>query len=86
MKRDIFNEMMDSPSALTAEYQNPYSYKINADSFSVKCAENKAGHLLVMEPSRERRIGAMKGKFILDDNFDAPLPDELLDAFEGLHV
>ena len=32
-----------------------------------------------------RRIGAMKGKLVLADDFDAPLPDEILDAFEGTH-
>jgi prevent-host-death family protein len=30
-----------------------------------------------------KRIGAMKGKLVLPDDFDAPLPDEMLDAFEG---
>jgi len=32
-----------------------------------------------------RRIGAMKGKLVLPQDFDAPLPDEMLDAFEGTH-
>ena len=35
-------------------------------------------------PTR-RRIGAMKGKLVVPDDFDAPLPDDLLDAFEGNH-
>ena len=30
-----------------------------------------------------QRIGAMKGKLVLAQDFDAPLPDEMLDAFEG---
>ncbi|WP_225927224.1 type II toxin-antitoxin system Phd/YefM family antitoxin [Pseudomonas ekonensis] len=30
-----------------------------------------------------RRIGAMKGKLTLPDDFDAPLSDETLDDFEG---
>lgn len=30
-----------------------------------------------------KRIGAMKGKLVLPDDFDASLPDEMLDAFEG---
>lgn len=29
------------------------------------------------------RIGAMKGKLELSADFDAPLPDDMLDAFEG---
>jgi prevent-host-death family protein len=32
-----------------------------------------------------RRIGAMKGKLVLPDDFDAPLPEDMLDAFEGTH-
>ena len=28
-------------------------------------------------------IGLLKGKIIVSDNFDDPLPDDLLDLFEG---
>ena len=39
---------------------------------------------LVAEHSREpRRPGSAKGKFVMHDNFDDPLPDDLLDLFEG---
>jgi prevent-host-death family protein len=31
----------------------------------------------------KRRLGFYKGKFTVPDDFDAPLPDEILDAFEG---
>ncbi|WP_256661300.1 type II toxin-antitoxin system Phd/YefM family antitoxin [Pseudomonas sp. DTU12.3] len=30
-----------------------------------------------------KRIGAMKGKLVLPQDFDSPLPDDMLDAFEG---
>ncbi len=30
-----------------------------------------------------RRLGALQGEAIVPDDFDAPLPDALLDAFEG---
>ena len=30
-----------------------------------------------------QRIGAMKGKLVLPEDFDASLPDDMLDAFEG---
>ncbi|SFM18233.1 type II toxin-antitoxin system Phd/YefM family antitoxin [Rugamonas rubra] len=30
-----------------------------------------------------RHFGALKGKIRIADDFDAPLPDELLRAFEG---
>ena len=29
------------------------------------------------------RLGFYEGKFTVPDDFDAPLPDEILDAFEG---
>lgn len=32
-----------------------------------------------------KRIGAMKGRLVVSDDFDAPLPDEILDDFEGNH-
>lgn len=31
----------------------------------------------------KRRIGLLKGKLKVPDDFDAPLPDDVLDAFEG---
>jgi len=31
----------------------------------------------------ERKFGLMKGKIRISKDFDAPLPDDLLDAFEG---
>ena len=30
-----------------------------------------------------RPIGLAAGEFVVPDDFDAPLPDDLLDAFEG---
>lgn len=35
------------------------------------------------EEPKGHRIGAMKGKLVLPADFDAPLPDDLLNAFEG---
>lgn len=31
----------------------------------------------------KRRFGALKGKIRIGDDFDAPLPDDLIAAFEG---
>jgi prevent-host-death family protein len=31
----------------------------------------------------DRKFGTFKGQFEVPEDFDAPLPDELLDAFEG---
>jgi prevent-host-death family protein len=39
---------------------------------------------LVPERSRKpREPGSAKGKLVIHDNFDDPLPDDLLDLFEG---
>jgi prevent-host-death family protein len=40
--------------------------------------------LVPIEPKKERRkLGTLAGQFRVPDNFDDPLPDEVLDAFEG---
>jgi prevent-host-death family protein len=33
-------------------------------------------------PKRKRVLGRLRGKLIVPDDFDAPLPDEVLDLFE----
>jgi prevent-host-death family protein len=39
--------------------------------------------LVPVGKSKGRRIGAMKGKLVIPQDFDAPLSDGVLDAFEG---
>ena len=34
-------------------------------------------------PPKKRRPGAWKGRVVVSPDFDAPLPEELLAAFEG---
>lgn len=34
-------------------------------------------------PKKKRVLGMMAGMFNMPDDFDAPLPDDLLDLFEG---
>ena len=41
----------------------------------------KLGPLAVS--GRKRKLGLLKGKGTVPADFDAPLPDEILDAFEG---
>jgi prevent-host-death family protein len=36
-------------------------------------------------PEKPREPGAWKGQMWIAEDFDAPLPDEILDAFEGRH-
>jgi prevent-host-death family protein len=31
----------------------------------------------------QRRLGGLRGKIKVAEDFDAPLPDDILDAFEG---
>jgi prevent-host-death family protein len=38
--------------------------------------------LVPVRRSSARRLGMDRGRFVVPDDFDAPLPDELLDAFE----
>ena len=37
----------------------------------------------VSTSGRARKLGAFRGSFKVPDDFDAPLPDEILDLFEG---
>lgn len=39
--------------------------------------------LVPVRISRDREPGLEQGRIWIADDFDAPLPDELLDAFEG---
>lgn len=34
-------------------------------------------------PTSGRKLGLCAGEFVVPDDFDAPLPDDLLAAFEG---
>jgi prevent-host-death family protein len=38
---------------------------------------------LVPVRASKRRFGMDRGRFVVPDDFDDPLPDDLLDAFEG---
>jgi len=38
---------------------------------------------LVTKTKARRPFGLAAGEFVVPDDFDDPLPDELLDAFEG---
>ena len=37
----------------------------------------------VLEGTSSRKLGIFRGKFVVPDDFDAPLPQEILDAFAG---
>ena len=46
-------------------------------------AGKPVARLVAMEPSRKRRLGLLEGVAKVPPDFDAPLPDEILDLFEG---
>jgi prevent-host-death family protein len=37
----------------------------------------------LVEARPKRRLGGLAGKVRISEDFDAPLPDDILDAFEG---
>ena len=37
----------------------------------------------LLRQKSQRKLGALIGKLRIPEGFDAPLPDEVLDAFEG---
>jgi prevent-host-death family protein len=37
----------------------------------------------LVDLQRRRRLGALAGKLRVPEDFDAPLPDEVIDTFEG---
>ena len=37
----------------------------------------------LVEAQKKRRLGVLAGKLRVPEDFDAPLPDEVIEAFEG---
>jgi prevent-host-death family protein len=48
-----------------------------------KAGEPKARLVPLARPSKPRKPGDWKGRVVVSPDFDAPLPDEILAAFEG---
>ena len=46
-------------------------------------AGKPVARLVPMKKTTKRKLGALAGRLIVPDDFDAPLPDEVLAAFEG---
>lgn len=65
-----------------------FSKLVEAVSQGEKVIIAKAGkpvaELIAITPAPiARKPGSLKGKIRIADDFDAPLPDEILNAFEG---
>jgi prevent-host-death family protein len=46
-------------------------------------AGRPVARLVPIKKTIRRELGLLKGRLIVPDDFDAPLPDEVLAAFEG---
>jgi prevent-host-death family protein len=56
----------------------------NGEEIIIAKAGKPTARLVPMEHIKpKRRFGALKGKIRISDDFDAPLADEVLAAFEG---
>ncbi len=48
-----------------------------------KAGKPVARLVALTDPRPPRRLGGLRGKIKIPEDFDAPLPDDILDAFEG---
>ncbi len=56
----------------------------NGEEIVIAKAGKPAARLVPMARGRtKRRFGALKGKIRIGNDFDAPLPDDIIAAFEG---
>ena len=56
----------------------------NGEEIVIARAGKPVARLMPLEaPKKKRVLGTMAGMFNMPDDFDAPLPDDLLDLFEG---
>lgn len=54
------------------------------DEIVIAKAGKPVARLVAVDSARmPRRPGALKGKIHISEDFDAPLPDDILDLFEG---
>ncbi|MEA2416517.1 MAG: hypothetical protein QOI58_3174 [Thermoanaerobaculia bacterium] len=71
--------------AVRRDLASRFGSDINALSdFLAQRERQHEGHLVNYAPNQRRRpIGLAAGEFVTPDDFNDPLPDEILDAFEG---
>ncbi|MDB5075930.1 MAG: putative Antitoxin of toxin-antitoxin system, phd type [Chloroflexi bacterium] len=56
----------------------------NGDDIVIAKAGKPVARLVAIEPQHApRKFGLLKGRIQIADDFDAPLPADLLDTFEG---
>jgi len=56
----------------------------DGDEIVIARAGKPVARLVSMKaPARRRKLGVLAGKLVVPRNFDAPLPDDVVAAFEG---
>lgn len=76
--RPIYYREDDTPAGLCLkEYPDGHRELV---TFSLE----QGKEVLVSDAPPRRRFGQLKGKLHIGDDFDEPLPDDLLDLFEGV--
>jgi prevent-host-death family protein len=55
---------------------------VQGQEFVIAKAGKPMAKLVALSSSKERKLGLLKGKFTVPDDFDAPLPEDVLDSFE----
>ena len=53
------------------------------EEITIKRGQVVVAKLVPADETRERRLGTEVGRFVVPDDFDAPLDDETLEAFES---
>lgn len=57
---------------------------MHGEEIIIAKAGKPAARLISIDQSKpKRRFGRMKGKIVIAKDFDAPLPKDILDGFEG---
>jgi antitoxin (DNA-binding transcriptional repressor) of toxin-antitoxin stability system len=75
------NATLDQVESKAAEY---FHRVIDGETIVVYQGKRAVAEIRpVTETETLRPVGLAVGEFVVPDDFDDPLPDELLDAFEG---
>ncbi|WP_241667766.1 MULTISPECIES: hypothetical protein [unclassified Pseudomonas] len=91
MGRDVFSELLHGLDDLADERQGKLTlrtHKLKLPKPQPLSVEQlvalESNQAIEAEQLHNKRIGAMKDKLVLPGDYDTPLPDEILDAFEAL--
>ena len=55
----------------------------NGEEVVIAKAGRPVARIVPFDRGVKRKLGALDGQIKIPDDFDAPLPDRMLDAFEG---